>query len=1045
MAPPLDGGIMAYPLADLFVNQHRAWRRGRALRPRRVVPWGWLGGAALALLGGGLIGAHALRMGAQGAPDEGADALRAAALLQPVVPGAVFAVPATPGLTMLAQPGGAIAIASKMRPEKAVRIDLCTQAVDAAGRLLPLRLGYRDADLARWAGSGGMRNVLLVAQGSPVTAAMPVLTLTGRGAEPLGVAWSGHSARWLGDGATLVQGSTGTATLRDAGWLAWQGGALQLTRRASAACPRGGELVARLYTPDAAQRGNALVTAFSVAGATAAAWLAPGNYAIPAVAAPELEDEALFAGLQARGLVRLSAQGAIELAPPDLPEWRRAPADARAVDLAQWRHVLVDDTTRKLLRRLYRQADGAYVRQQVALYNSERALLAWRVRAGDASRWQADGAVTAAMPPHAARLTAALPQGWQPWTRLEAVPRGGRAVPLTLDLPGPATGQERYALLLAGHLAGTPQGALVQTRDACDGRACASPADLRQLLVQPLPGARRVVLPVTALDAAALARPGELQYRHLRVVADRIVWQPLPRTAPAAPAAQRGAANAILLADRNGTPLWADGVTTQPAAQAGLAPLLGIGPDHASSVAGMLARAGTAGHARLSLDLPLQSLAQQVLDCLGWRQGHWSGQRCEGGAPAPRRKAGIVVLDAENGDILAAAGAGQPHVDAGNWREARDLDRASPADSPLRLPAWQHDGGAHNSPGSTFKVVSALGLELAARSDKDLDALLAGQPLDAINGQARSRGYDFTTAAPTYPASAHGAYVTNYREVGIDGRAQQGRLGLAQALTYSLNTWFAWTGEWSDRTLFGRPSGGMPDAQALEAGALDAARPIVAAARRLGFERVQRLDGGLLPATFRWNAYDALQATPAAIDPVHTRHELRQMSIGLRMQATPLQMALAAAAVGQGASVAPRLLLELDGRAAAAPDLEKLDVRLDRIRAGMKGVIDRGTAAGAFRALPSQVRAGLYGKTGTAPVSDDSATVWFTGWLEPGSLPGQRHRLAFAVYASHSDGTGGSHAAPVMAALLARLAGQNGEQKGNPACPGPNGSCSSMP
>jgi hypothetical protein len=60
--------------------------------------------------------------------------------------------------------------------------------------------------------------------------------------------------------------------------------------------------------------------------------------------------------------------------------------------------------------------------------------------------------------------------------------------------------------------------------------------------------------------------------------------------------------------------------------------------------------------------------------------------------------------------------------------------------------------------------------------------------------------------------------------------------------------------------------------------------------------------------------------------------------------------------------------------------------------------------------------------------------VWFAGWLEPGSLPGLAHRLALAVFASHSEATGGEHAAPVAAAILATLAGQergqNREQKG---------------
>jgi cell division protein FtsI/penicillin-binding protein 2 len=378
-----------------------------------------------------------------------------------------------------------------------------------------------------------------------------------------------------------------------------------------------------------------------------------------------------------------------------------------------------------------------------------------------------------------------------------------------------------------------------------------------------------------------------------------------------------------------------------------------------------------------------------------------------------------VVLDTETGDILAAAGAGTPAVDRANWAEARDFDRIDPAASPLRLPAFQHDGGSNRSPGSTFKIVSSLGLELAAKSDPQLDALLDGLPLAGINAYAKGRGWDFRTEAATYPVDGR-ARITNFRDQGLDRRAQDGRLGLAQALTYSLNTWFAWAGELSDRSLFGRPEGGAPDLQALDAGALDSVRPIVAMAHRLGFGQALRLDGGLLPLDYAWSAWDALQTTPAGIDPVHTRHELRQMAIGLRMQATPLQMALAAGAVGQGRVIHPRLLAELDGRRAQEAGGDALGVRLDRIRAGMKGVVDVGTASGAFRAPAlAGVRRGLSGKTGTAPVGDGArATVWFTGWLEPGSLPHQAHRLALAVFVSHSEATGGEHAAPVAAALL---------------------------
>ncbi|WP_052233329.1 penicillin-binding transpeptidase domain-containing protein [Massilia sp. WF1] len=439
----------------------------------------------------------------------------------------------------------------------------------------------------------------------------------------------------------------------------------------------------------------------------------------------------------------------------------------------------------------------------------------------------------------------------------------------------------------------------------------------------------------------------------------------------------------------------------------------------------MLARLpGGAGHrASLTLDLDLQAASQAALDCIAMRRGAWDGRHCSGGsAPPAGRQAGMVLLDADSGAVLAAAGAGAGQVDAANWLEARDFDRIDPASSPLRLPAFQHDGGAERSPGSTFKIVSALGLELAARQDARLDALLAGEPLAAINATAAARGFAFRTDAPTYPVDAR-ARITNFRDQGLDRRAQDGRLGLQQALTYSLNTWFAWTSELSDRSLLGRPEGGAPDLQPLTPGALDQVRPIVAMARRLGFGQALRLDGGLLPADYPWSAWDALQASPSGIDPVHTRHELRQMAIGLRMQATPLQMALVAAAVGEGHVVHPRLLADLDGRKADERPGPALEVRLDRIRAGMKGVIDSGTASGAFRAPElAALRRGLYGKTGTAPVGDgELATVWFTGWLEPRSLPGQAHRLAFAVFVSRSGETGGGHAAPVAAAVLRYL------------------------
>jgi cell division protein FtsI/penicillin-binding protein 2 len=789
--------------------------------------------------------------------------------------------------------------------------------------------------------------------------------------------------------------------------------------------------------------------------------LAPGDYRIPLDAPAELEDGALFDSLLARGMVRLSSAGMIETAPRDLPQWRAAAPEQRAADLHSWDGVVLDDSGRRLLARLHTRADGAFVREQIRVFNGERRLLAWRVRPGaDAGTWlvqagKAAAGTVEAMPLGAARLFDSLPQGWAPWRRLADWPAGAEGAAatarLTLNLAQPARGDERIELMLAGRERSVAGAVLAGARAVCGGRACTRPDDVRELVLMPQAGARRIVIEAAPLDLAAISGSGDAAYRHLQLRQGRLAWQPL---------AQRGRAVGAMpvpvsLADRNGAPLWEAGSATPGARAAGLSTLLGLNPDHGGSVAGVLARLpapdGRAHAATLTLDLGLQRLGQAVLDCVGLRRGSWDGRRCSGGvAPPARRQAGLVLLDTGSGDILAAAGSGGgigsgtgSGIDSGTgsgttaaanvpWPELRDFDRVDPARSPLRQPAFQHDGGAERSPGSTFKIVSALGLELAAQRDPRLNALLDGMPLADINAYAGARGFAFRTGGATYPDTGSGARITNFRDGTLDRRAQDGKLGLSQALTYSLNTWFAWGAELSDASLLGQAQGGVPSLRALDPAALTRVRPILDMAQRLGFERPLPLDGGLLPPDFEWRNWDALQASSAGFDPIGSRHELRQMAIGLRMQATPLHMALAAGAVGEGRAVTPRLLLALDGRRAQAQQGAPLGVRLDRIRAGLHGVVDHGTAAGVFRGAEfAGLRPGLFGKTGTAPTGDgDQATVWFTGWLEPDSIPGQTRRLAFAVFVSRSEATGGEHAAPVVAALLRSLV-QKAEQKGN--------------
>lgn len=1020
-------------------RRERNLRRGaaRTANPvaRRV--GGSTGWVLLAVAGGALIATHARHLAASaGAPPDaplGEGSRYQAAMFQPLLPGMQFEVKRDPGVSLLRHDAGTLLVASGMDGAPAQPMVLCRH--QSGTRILPVRIGYRFGQLQA-SGESEMRSVALAASGSDD---VPAVRVSGPAdaARPLQVQWRG-AARWIGDASGASVLSAGPGALRREGWLLWPEGALRISRRASPRCAAG-ELAVQLLRP-ARNGGRALVTAFAADGRSATSFLEPGRYAVPQEPLPGLEDETLFRQLQARHLVRIGAGGLAELAPRDLAAWRTAAPEARAADLAQWKDVVLDDETQRLMARMFHMADGAYVRRQIAIFNDERRLLAWRVRPASLhGDWQASVAGMAAstsadMPPSASALFAELPQGWSAWTRLASWPQDDTAR-LTLRLDRPARAGETLQLMLAGRIAAIEGAVVREMRGACTGRACPRRDAVQVALIALDGGAREVTVHAEPLSLPALADGGNSAYRHLALADGRLVWR---RLAQGLPRNQVRSGADIAIRDRNGTLLWSAGRPTEAAARAGLAPLLGFRNGQVNSVSGMLARLGGRHEAKLSIDLPLQATAQAVLDCVAMRAGRWLGGSCAAAQPVPGgRRAGLVVIDTETGDILAAAGAGMGPVTDANWSEARDFDRSNPARSPFRLPALQHDGGVHQSPGSTFKVISALGLESAARKDARLDALLDGLPLARIDRVAQQGGFGFRSASAVYPVEAQGAHITNYREDRIARRVTDGRFGLSQALTYSVNTWFAWSGELSDRSLFGRPGGGAPALQALEPGALDELRPIVAMARKVGFGQSIRLDGGLLPRDFGWNTWDALQPTPGRIDPIDTRHELRQMTIGLRMQATPFQMALASAAVGQGRFIVPRMLLELDGDRAQVQDGEPAGIRLDRIRAGMKGVVEVGTAAGAFRgAALDAVRRGLYGKTGTAPtvaIGPDGAraevsTVWFTGYLEPGSLPGQERRLALAAYVSHSDATGGGHAAPVIAALL-RTWPQNAEKK----------------
>jgi len=125
-----------------------------------------------------------------------------------------------------------------------------------------------------------------------------------------------------------------------------------------------------------------------------------------------------------------------------------------------------------------------------------------------------------------------------------------------------------------------------------------------------------------------------------------------------------------------------------------------------------------------------------------------------------------------------------------------------------------------------------------------------------------------------------------------------------------------------------------------------------------------------------------------------------------KVEASPLAMALVAAAIADGTPHAPVLVTDPSSPPTAGHPLDA--GRLAALRTMMRRVVTSGTAAGAH--LP----AGTFGKTGTAEFGTDNPPkthAWFIG---------SRNGLAFAVLVE-GGGFGGDVAAPIAAKFLNSL------------------------
>jgi peptidoglycan glycosyltransferase len=335
--------------------------------------------------------------------------------------------------------------------------------------------------------------------------------------------------------------------------------------------------------------------------------------------------------------------------------------------------------------------------------------------------------------------------------------------------------------------------------------------------------------------------------------------------------------------------------------------------------------------------------------------------------PEAQRKA-IEALGGQTGSVVAL----EPST--GRVRVMVSIPDYDPNDVPDQLgelnqtegsPIFNRATQARYPPGSTMKVVTAAA------------ALDSGEyePDSIVSGES--------------PKTISGAPLTN------SGGADFGPIPLTTALTNSVNTVWAEVGETlGSETMY----------EYME---------------RFGFNTEPDMD------------YPRNQMTPSGVfdengelldqsDPV----DIGRVAIGQeRLQVTPLQMAMVAAAVGNGGVLMkPRLtdrVVDKDGRVTERiePEEEERVIEEDtatELASMMADVVNEGTGTGA--AL-SGIQ--VAGKTGTAEVaSGTSNQAWFIAFA-----PVDDPQMAIAVTVERTTGQGGTVAAPIAKQVLEVLLG----------------------
>jgi penicillin-binding protein A len=328
------------------------------------------------------------------------------------------------------------------------------------------------------------------------------------------------------------------------------------------------------------------------------------------------------------------------------------------------------------------------------------------------------------------------------------------------------------------------------------------------------------------------------------------------------------------------------------------------------------------------------------------------------------RKGGVVAVEPQTGKlrVMASVPAYQPNGVPGSF-SAMNRDPEKPLLNRTTQELYP--------PGSTFKVVTAAA------------ALDTGKfsPSSTIDGSS--------------PKQVSGVPLENF------GGQSFGPISLTDALTNSVNTVFAQVGQrvgrdtlvdYMERFGFNRdPQLDYPDDQMIPSGILNADGDLLGGSAGFDIGRVAIGQGG-------------------------AEGEIR---------ATPLQMALVAAAIGNGGRLMkPQLtdrIVRKDGRIERRiePDLQA-QVMSPKAAGELAGMMSRVVEEGSGTAAALEgIR--VAGKTGTAEVGPNREFTqpWFIAFA-----PVERARMAIAVTVERTQGQGGTVAAPIAKRVLETLVGE---------------------